>query len=436
MASKSIDLMGLAGLVLVVGISVLARPAIGLDPAPKCEAAKLDASAKEVRCTANLSSRAIRKASAVDSARLAKCSSRFEEGFTKSELRAAGACPTDGDAAFVGSLLDACIDGVVTDLGGVPGAGGAQARCQSAKVNEAGKYAQCLFKAAAKAVKKGEAPDPTKCSTKVTGRWARIESKYPCLTSGDLSSVTAAIDGCYAAAAASLAGACGNGSLDAGEECDDANTTSGDGCSALCTAEAPSPSRLAATATASSSGPAGGPHLAVDGNLTTRWESAHGVDPSSITLDLGAGYSLSEVILHWEAANAATYEIQGSADNSYWTTLSSQTGGVFGDRTDVVAVAGIYRYVRMKGLTRTSPYGYSIWEMEVYGSPAPDADGDGVDDSLDLCPGTPSGSTVDADGCVFLDADNDGVGDDLDQCPGTPPLTRRRYRLHGRGSRQ
>jgi len=31
--------------------------------------------------------------------------------------------------------------------------------------------------------------------------------------------------------------------------------------------------------------------------------------------------------------------------------------------------------------------------------PLPDADGDGVPDSLDLCPGTPLGTTVDASGC-------------------------------------
>ncbi len=34
---------------------------------------------------------------------------------------------------------------------------------------------------------------------------------------------------------------CGNGTLDPGEECDDANTVSGDGCSAACTRENPSP---------------------------------------------------------------------------------------------------------------------------------------------------------------------------------------------------
>ncbi len=182
-------------------------------------------------------------------------------------------------------------------------------------------------------------------------------------------------------------------------------------------------SLLSATATASTSGPAGGPALAVDGNLATRWESAQGVDPSWIVLDLGANYALSEVNIHWEAANAASYEIQGSADNSNWTPLFSLTGGVFGERTDNASLTGTYRYVRMYGITRSSPYGYSIWEMEVYGSPAADSDGDGVDDSLDLCPGTPMGSTVDADGCIFNDSDNDGVEDTLDLCPGTPPAT-------------
>ena len=48
-----------------------------------------------------------------------------------------------------------------------------------------------------------------------------------------------------------------------------------------------------------------------------------------------------------------------------------------------------------------------------------DSDGDGVVDSRDLCPGTPSGVQVDSNGCP-LDSDRDGVYDYLDKCPGTP----------------
>ena len=52
----------------------------------------------------------------------------------------------------------------------------------------------------------------------------------------------------------------------------------------------------------------------------------------------------------------------------------------------------------------------------------PDADGDGVSDVLDQCPGTPAGESIDGNGCSAsqLDSDNDGVSDDLDQCPDTP----------------
>ncbi len=48
-----------------------------------------------------------------------------------------------------------------------------------------------------------------------------------------------------------------------------------------------------------------------------------------------------------------------------------------------------------------------------------DSDGDGVSDSKDVCPNTPKGVKVDAEGCP-LDADGDGVPDYLDKCPNTP----------------
>ena len=48
-----------------------------------------------------------------------------------------------------------------------------------------------------------------------------------------------------------------------------------------------------------------------------------------------------------------------------------------------------------------------------------DKDGDGVKDRKDLCPATPTGVKVDANGCP-LDTDRDGVVDYLDKCPDTP----------------
>ena len=51
-----------------------------------------------------------------------------------------------------------------------------------------------------------------------------------------------------------------------------------------------------------------------------------------------------------------------------------------------------------------------------------DDDNDGVINSLDLCPNTPSGETVDTNGCSSsqLDDDNDGILNNIDHCPNTP----------------
>jgi outer membrane protein OmpA-like peptidoglycan-associated protein len=56
-------------------------------------------------------------------------------------------------------------------------------------------------------------------------------------------------------------------------------------------------------------------------------------------------------------------------------------------------------------------FSYSLFTTE-------DSDGDGVEDSKDLCPNTPAGVAVDATGCP-LDADKDGVPDYKDKCPNT-----------------
>jgi outer membrane protein OmpA-like peptidoglycan-associated protein len=51
-----------------------------------------------------------------------------------------------------------------------------------------------------------------------------------------------------------------------------------------------------------------------------------------------------------------------------------------------------------------------------------DSDGDGVADSYDRCPNTPAGTQVDSAGCL-LDGDSDGVPNSLDRCPDTPAGT-------------
>ena len=170
----------------------------------------------------------------------------------------------------------------------------------------------------------------------------------------------------------------------------------------------PLPQLLSATATASSQ-ETGQPNCcsparAIDGNANTRWSSVF-TDNQWLTLDLGLTYVLSEAIIDWEGASASIYEMQGSADNSNWTTIERVTGGTMGPRTDTLDLSGSFRYVRMRGIDRATPYGYSIYEIEIYGLPGADEDNDGVDDSVDQCPATPAGSNVDATGCIIVIVD-------------------------------
>lgn len=147
-------------------------------------------------------------------------------------------------------------------------------------------------------------------------------------------------------------------------------------------------------------------NFVIDGSASSRWESNPGVDPSWIRLDLGKRYALSKVIINWEAANAESYQIQGSNNDSDWNTLKDSENGQFGDRSDSHDISGNYQYVRILGLSRSvgNIWGYSIWELQVFGSEIvsnTDSDNDGVQDSEDSCPNTPANTNVDNNGCAI-----------------------------------
>lgn len=103
---------------------------------------------------------------------------------------------------------------------------------------------------------------------------------------------------------------------------------------------------------------------AVDGDAGTRWSSNY-ADDAWITVDLGKTYAVNKVVLIWEGAYGKDYKIQTSTDGNNWTTVKSLTGQDGG--TDTIEFSATdARYVRMQGVTRALPYGYSLWEFEVY----------------------------------------------------------------------
>ncbi|NNC16914.1 glycoside hydrolase [Corallococcus exiguus] len=106
------------------------------------------------------------------------------------------------------------------------------------------------------------------------------------------------------------------------------------------------------------------PGFAFDNDINTRWASAQGVDPQWIRVDLGSSQVVGKVVLDWEGAYGKTYTIDGSNNDSSWTTLNTVTNGAIGRRE--IPVSGTYRYIRMRGTERGTGYGYSLWSFEVY----------------------------------------------------------------------
>ncbi len=105
-------------------------------------------------------------------------------------------------------------------------------KCEAGKLKEGGKYAFCRMKAEAKAVKTGQPLDYSKCDDKYVPKWTAIEAAAggACPVSGVLAAIQTQAISCTDGLSSSIAGdppegcaaaeLCGNGAIDAGEDCD------------------------------------------------------------------------------------------------------------------------------------------------------------------------------------------------------------------------
>ncbi|MBR3646344.1 MAG: discoidin domain-containing protein, partial [Lachnospiraceae bacterium] len=141
------------------------------------------------------------------------------------------------------------------------------------------------------------------------------------------------------------------------------------------------------TATASS----GDAMLAIDNNAGTRWESEQKKDPQHLLIDLGELRAVNEVKIRWEAAQAKNYTIEFSDNGTDYTTMASvfnaQEGG---NRLDTLTLTDDVnaRYIKINGTARNLDYGYSIWEIAVYG----------LDDPVAITP-----TQVEPDGAIWTE---------------------------------
>ncbi|MGL1936823.1 MAG: discoidin domain-containing protein [Fibrobacterales bacterium] len=123
------------------------------------------------------------------------------------------------------------------------------------------------------------------------------------------------------------------------------------------------------------------PDRVVDGNTTSdnsRWGSAFENGPFYIIIDLGEVYLIDEIILFWEAAAASQYSIEVSTDDvniaseqRTWELIENINDGAPGETKAVIFSEREARFVKVTCKRRTGIYGYSLYEVEVFGESNP-----------------------------------------------------------------
>ncbi|MCY1144589.1 discoidin domain-containing protein [Actinoplanes sp. Pm04-4] len=139
------------------------------------------------------------------------------------------------------------------------------------------------------------------------------------------------------------------------------------------------------TATASGVNGPYGPANVTDGNASSYWESPNNAFPQWVQVDLGSSVAIDQVKLklpppaEW-ATRTQTLSVQGSTNNSSWSTLSASAGRTFnpgsGNTVTIDFTAATVRYVRVNVTANTGWPAAQLSELEVYGvtggNPDPD----------------------------------------------------------------
>lgn len=129
-----------------------------------------------------------------------------------------------------------------------------------------------------------------------------------------------------------------------------------------------------------------------DGNQSTRWSSAF-YDPQWIMIDLQDEYEITGAKIIWEAAASRAYQIQVSNNATNWQTVFTTTSGNGG--TDKFTFSATARYIRMYSTARTTEWGNSMYEFEVYGTMIQTGMADQYNDpSFSVYPNPITGNTI------------------------------------------
>lgn len=109
------------------------------------------------------------------------------------------------------------------------------------------------------------------------------------------------------------------------------------------------------------------PMAPVDGDMLTRWSSNYSEGEQWIYFDLGKNSVVSDVIIRWERAYAASYKILVSKDAEIWQEVY-HVKNAEGGTIETMFPPLECRYIKILGLEKANAdWGISMWEVEIYG---------------------------------------------------------------------
>ncbi|MCX5051309.1 MULTISPECIES: alpha-L-fucosidase [unclassified Streptomyces] len=109
---------------------------------------------------------------------------------------------------------------------------------------------------------------------------------------------------------------------------------------------------------------------AVDGSTATRWSANNSNTGNWLKVDLGAAKSLTGARIAWELESTNyRYRVEGSTDNSTWTTLADRTDTTSTSQVQTLVLSAQARYVRVTVTGLPTGIWASIRNLEVYDRP-------------------------------------------------------------------
>ena len=165
----------------------------------------------------------------------------------------------------------------------------------------------------------------------------------------------------------------------------------------------------------------------IDGNINLQWTAYKGLDFSTYEIYRKVNEGDFELLTEVSSNSYAYTDVTVNPSNEYRYFVAilaevtcAPLNEAFEEDLDDPTYGGIdlNNPTGLKGKKVVRPRTNQFY-LE---SSIEDDDGDGVSNDNDLCPDTPSGESVDTNGCSDSqkDTDGDGVTDDKDECPNTP----------------